>query len=289
MAPPPAVIIVRTATAASNSGSGRAPAEVTRHCLTRSDPPHRLFRLCPTSGTIAGGGYLLEPQTGTPLFFPNWSFSVHQHLVTGFLQKWCDPVPNKMATPEQEADQRKALQDRLSALENIKPQSLVRGEEIGRELNFEAGVPFFQRTLDLFRSLANSDLNNVPYEVLNQLTSVAQQALDAFQRIQKFSIQQNPQSPAAIRDQLIGQIRDQWYQYYSAVAPVVAYSTRRGTDFTALEREARGSAALLKQLEGESRTERDKILVDMQGALEKVRQTAAEAGLAQHAIHVKPA
>ena len=192
-----------------------------------------------------------------------------------------------MATFEQEQTKLLELNKILEELNSIEPESLVRAEALGKDLSFEAGVPVFRRTLNLFRDLSASNLDNVPFETLSQLQTQANQSLALFQQIKSFSIQQNPQNPVQARDSLIQQLRDLWQSDYSVVTPHIAYAIRRGTDFDALEREARGTLALQKQLAGEFKTEKDKILGEMQGALDRVRQAAAEAGVAQHAIHFK--
>lgn len=192
-----------------------------------------------------------------------------------------------MATFEQEQTKRTELNTTLEALNAIKPDALVRAEVLGQDLSFEAGLPVFRRTLTLFRDLSESNLDNVPYETLNQLQGQASQVLGLFQQITSFSVQQHPQNPVQARDTLIQQLRDRWQSDYSVVTPHIAYAIRRGTDFSALEREARGTVALQKQLAGDLKTEKDKILNEMQSALERVRQAAAEAGVAQHAIHFK--
>jgi hypothetical protein len=192
-----------------------------------------------------------------------------------------------MATIEEEQAKLKELNAALEALNKIEPESLVRAEVLGKDLSFEAGLPVFRRTLGLFRDLSESNLDNVPFETLNQLHIQASQALALFQQIKTFSIQQNPTNPVQARDSLIQQLRDRWHTDYSVVTPHIAYAIRRGTDFDVLEREARGTLALQKQLAGEFKTEKDRILAEMQSALDRVRQAAAEAGVAQHAIHFK--
>ncbi len=192
-----------------------------------------------------------------------------------------------MATLEQEVQERQALKSVLDQLNAIEPDSLVRTEVLGKELSFEAGLPVFRRTLALFHDLSECNLDGAPYETLSQMTSQAKQALTSFQQIRNFSIQQNPSNPAAARDSLINQLRDQWNSCYTAITPHISYAVRHGTDFAALEREARGSLSLLKEFAATQRTEADKMLAEMKGALEKVRQAAAEAGVAQHAVHFK--
>jgi len=192
-----------------------------------------------------------------------------------------------MATIEQEQEQLRELRKVLDDLKAIDPESLVRTNELGKDLNFEAGLPVFSRTLGLFRDLSECNLDSVPYETLTELHSLAGQVLTYFQQIQNFSVAQHPQNPVDARDSLINQLRDQWHRYYTSVTPHISYAIRRGTDFDTLEREARGTLALLKRLATESSTEKNKVFEEMQDALERVRQAAAEAGVAQHAIHFK--
>lgn len=192
-----------------------------------------------------------------------------------------------MATVEQEQQEHKKLVEVLGALKAINPESLVRSDVLGKDLSFETGLPVFRRTLGLFHDLSECNLENFPYETLNQLWAQANDALTLFQQIQNFSIQQHPQNPVQARDSMITTLRDRWNQYYTAITPHISYAVRRGTDFDSLEREARGTLVLQKQLATDFRAEKDKILTEMQGALERVRQAASEAGVAQHAIHFK--
>jgi hypothetical protein len=181
---------------------------------------------------------------------------------------------------------RKNLTEILGALKAIEPESLARTEVLGQDLSFKEGIPVFRRTISLFAELAECNLDNVPAERLGQLHSLAQQALHGFQEIQKFSVA-NASNPAATRNQLIAQVRDQWHAYYSHVTPEIAYSKGRGTDYSQLEREARGALSQMKDQLAEIRTEKDKGVAEIQGALEQVRRAAAEAGVAQHAIHFR--
>lgn len=74
-----------------------------------------------------------------------------------------------MATIEQEQNEKNSLLSLLSDLEKIRSQDIVQADELGRELSFEIGLSVFERVLKLFHSLYTSNLDNVPYAVLNQL------------------------------------------------------------------------------------------------------------------------
>lgn len=191
-----------------------------------------------------------------------------------------------MPTLKEEETARKQLVEMLNALNTIDPNSLARTEVLGQELSFKDGVPIFSRTLDLFKDLAACNLANVPKERLDQIQSLAKQALDGFQAIQSFSVS-GVSNPAATRDSLIAQIRDQWNGYYVHITPEIAYSKGQSTDYGQLEREARGALSQMQAQLAEIKTEKEKGVVEIQGALEQVRRAAAEAGVAQHAIHFR--
>lgn len=70
-----------------------------------------------------------------------------------------------MATAEQEQEARRQLDTALTELAGLTPESLTR-EDMGRELNFKAGLPFFERTLKLFRDLKNASLDGASYTAL---------------------------------------------------------------------------------------------------------------------------
>lgn len=59
-----------------------------------------------------------------------------------------------MATPEDEKNERQRLDQGVAKLVETAPESLVRREELGASLSFESGVPYFAKTLKLFRDLA---------------------------------------------------------------------------------------------------------------------------------------
>jgi hypothetical protein len=190
-----------------------------------------------------------------------------------------------MPTLEQEVQARKKLKDLLDGLNSIDPDSLARTDILGQALSFQSGVPIFRRTLALFRELSECNLDETSFSRLNQLADISQSVWNQFQAIKSFSVEQNPANPTGRRDQLLNELRDAWDNYYAVVTPQIAYSKGRATDYSALEREARGTLSLMKDLTTSLTTEKDKGIAEIQGALERVRRAAAEAGVAQHAIH----
>lgn len=186
----------------------------------------------------------------------------------------------------QEKQARENLQSSLDKLAAITPESLVRTSELGTALDFSDGVDVFRRTLSLFESLRESNLDNMPLNVLNQLTQFATQATQTFKQIHEFD-PSGQNNPAGIRDSLIKQVADQYQGFFQHISPIIAYSVRKGTDFDRLERDARTALEEIRRLQTEITKQRTEIVSQAQAALEQVQRAAAQVGVAQHAVHFK--
>lgn len=185
---------------------------------------------------------------------------------------------------EQEKVARQGLETSLQALKAATPESLVRTEQLGTALDFSQGIEVFARTLGLFRSLHESSLDNVPHDTLIRLTQFANEAANTFKQIQTFD-PLGQSNPAAVRDSLIQQVATQYQSWFPQIAPVIAYSIRRGTDFERLERDARSAVEELNRIKRDMDVKAASIVSEAQATLEQVRRAAAEVGVAQHAVH----
>lgn len=186
---------------------------------------------------------------------------------------------------EQEKAARNKLEQELAKLAEITPASLVRTEELGRQLDFSKGTVVFERVLGLFKSLKEANLDNVSHQTLTNLASQAEDANGRFRQIKDFNANQG--NPAGTRDSLIQSLGDHYHHYFENISPIVAYAVRRGTDFERLETEARQSVTALQSFRLEQEQKATVMLADIQSTLDKVRRAAAEVGVAQHSIHFK--
>jgi hypothetical protein len=191
-----------------------------------------------------------------------------------------------MPTIEQEQQERDKLNATLNELYQLKAQDLVREETLGRDLSFSAGVPYFERLLKLYRDVHDNSLDGLSHGALSQLRTHAEQASTLFKQVVAFEVMKQP-NPVQMRDNLIGQIRDAYEAHFNVVEPHIAYAIRKGTDFDALERQARESLDEVRRVGGEMKTQSDQVLTDAKSILQSIRQMAAEAGVAQHATSFK--
>jgi len=190
-----------------------------------------------------------------------------------------------MATAEQETQLRGQLEEALSKLSGIRPEDLVRREELGAALSFEGGVQYFDRILKLYRDLRTCTLDGVPYQALVNLVRVANDTIKQVEEVQQFSLQKYPQNALGTRDALIERVRDSYDPVYQTVTPHIAYAIRKGTDFEALENEARETLQSIRAARDEQLRVQKALEAEAQQIVESIRRAAAEAGVAQHAIH----
>lgn len=187
---------------------------------------------------------------------------------------------------EQQRTALQELQTILQTLTAISPESLVRTDQLGTSLDFRGGVDVFERTLSLYRSLRDSNLDNVPHNVLNNLKQSSNQTLGTLQRIQAFD-PSGQNNPASVRDQLVQEVANQYDSHFPHISPIIAYSVRKGTDFDRLEREARATLEEIGRLRSEVEKRSATLAAEAETTLEQVRRAAAEVGVAQHSIHFR--
>lgn len=184
---------------------------------------------------------------------------------------------------EQEEKALQELKESLNKLTQIKAEDLGRSRELGIKINFEEGIPLFERTLKLFRDLAECNFDNVPVGILDSLKQSADQALGMFDQIRNFS--HEVPNPRQARDQIVKNIEEHYPKHFSKVYPIIAYSTRKGTDFAKLEREGREKVELLTKTVNDVETLKKQTEDETEAILRRVRKAAAEAGVSQHAVH----
>jgi hypothetical protein len=192
-----------------------------------------------------------------------------------------------MATLEVENAARSELSIILEELASFKVDELGRAKELGPDINFDSGIAYFSRTLKMFDSIRETDLQDLSHQKIIELTNTARPALEHFRQVKRFSLLSNPSNPIAVRDQLINQIRDYYDNVFLHVAPLVAFAVRSRTDFERVEREA---VEKLKHID-EISADHEKVMAasrnEASQILDEVRRMAAESGVSQHSIHFK--
>lgn len=196
----------------------------------------------------------------------------------------------------------------MDAIVERNPALLVQKERLGAELSFESILDVLVDIVSSVSKLKATNLEAIPYPVLNQLMQAFQQLNQGLGQVSNFS----PTAPNAlqVRDSIITNLENTWGGVYVSVRVVLDSS--RGED--ALKSEIgelasqsrmtleKSSEALLT-LESKKREVDEKLAAFMEeqstafekkgaerlslvnSALEEVRRAAAEAGVSQTSTH----
>ena len=109
-----------------------------------------------------------------------------------------------------ERTERSRLKTTLRKLHSLKPGDLVREDLRQRGLSFHSGLPYFERTLGMFRArLWRGNPARVPSAYLKIMADHAEQSLAQFEAILRFS-GEGLANPQEVRSHLIGEVRDNY-------------------------------------------------------------------------------
>lgn len=115
---------------------------------------------------------------------------------------------------------RERLKTSLDKLAKLKATDLIREDALGPHLSFRAGIPFFERTLTLYRQLANTNLSRVPSAYLDIAANHAEESLHQFEQIEAFT-PEGMDRPEQVRNLLINELRDAHANIYEDLSVIL--------------------------------------------------------------------
>ncbi len=121
-----------------------------------------------------------------------------------------------------ERSDRARLKASLKKLERLKPAVLAREDLQPRNLSFRSGLPYFERTLGLFRGLGKGKLAKVPLAYLSIVADHAERALAQFEEIMRFTGEGLPNA-VEVRNHLIAEVRDYYRELHDDVSVIVTH------------------------------------------------------------------
>jgi hypothetical protein len=127
-------------------------------------------------------------------------------------------VEAALSTEQEIRDRLKASLDQLVKL---KSTQLIREDVVGPQLSFRVGIPFFERTLALYRQLATTELSRVPSAYLEIAANHAEESLSQFQQIEAFD-PHGMDRPDQVRNLLVNEVRDAHAAIYEDLSVILA-------------------------------------------------------------------
>src|SRR5260370_6526711 len=137
-----------------------------------------------------------------------------------------------------ERQTRERLDAYLAELNRIRPATLLREDILGRALDLRTGLPYFERTLELYHRLSRCDLDLVSLARLENITDDAETTVDQFRKILSFT-GEDVENPGDARDLLIKDVRDSFERISTNVGIVLSVESPLGSN-ARLELRARG-------------------------------------------------
>ena len=124
-----------------------------------------------------------------------------------------------------ERTERSRLKTSFKKLHALKPSDLVREDLRQRDLSFHSGLPYFERTLGMFRArLWRGNPARVPSAYLKIMADHAEQSLAQFEAILRFS-GEGLANPQEVRNRLIGEVRDNYRKLHDDLSVLTTRPT----------------------------------------------------------------
>lgn len=191
-----------------------------------------------------------------------------------------------MSTIKQQQEELERLQKLLGNFLSESPDTFVR-KDLGDELNFQEGLPYFKRTFDLINDLNRYSLEDVPYVQLKKIADHINKTYENLTHILEFSVQSYPQNTTVTRNQFLDNIRDGYDQLSNVITPTISYLATKQTNFDELKQSALENLEDIKQLKSEFQQEKEAIANESNSLLASIQDVAAQQGVTQHAFYFK--
>lgn len=177
------------------------------------------------------------------------------------------------------------FRENIQKILELNAKDLIRREQLGEELSFADAESDFEQAINLFKSLSEIDISLLPNDRLNRLNTSMATFLDSINSIKTFSAKQGPTE----RTNRINNIKNNYNDWFNTISPVIAFCTKAGTDFDAIQRKAREAYENLTIVLEAASKEREQGKAEIEATLAAVKKAAAEVGVTQHTTNFKDA
>lgn len=179
-----------------------------------------------------------------------------------------------------------AIYDKLRAIVEFDPQSIVRKEELGL-LNLEGAVAPLTRCQKLFRDLAMADLSPLPPNARQAVQESCEEFSRLLTGLQRFSVDETGDNPATRRGNMVEKLRLAYGKHFDKLHMYIAFCATSNENLRRLEREA-AESSISAQKQASSMILKLQDETDSARAItEELRGMAKEAGVSQHAGYFK--
>jgi len=188
----------------------------------------------------------------------------------------------------EETDQLLDIKAAIDRIVHYPVEHMHRESELGKSYSFRTAIEPTRSVIAIFERLPQATLHELPIAELNLIENQATNFYSLLKTIEDFD-STAPENTPQKRDEIVGKIAGHHQKIFSQLMPVISYLTVRGTDFSALETDAR---VAVQKAKDEARTAKESVeasAAQAEAALKTIQDTAAEMGVSQEAQRFKQA
>ncbi|QDU53956.1 hypothetical protein [Aeoliella mucimassa] len=187
-----------------------------------------------------------------------------------------------MAEPATREEKILDAESSLKELAEIDANRLARTEDLSKSINFAESVPAFDEMLHICKELAGRDLKRLTSQQADRIRNACKTLQSLVDKVQTFDLNQD--KPLDACNQIIQEIDTAYDSVAENLLLPLAFTATQATDFTKIEREAKGFHATMKSQSEDMQKSLNKVKHEAAQALEAVKEQAAEAGVSTSAV-----
>jgi hypothetical protein len=147
------------------------------------------------------------------------------------LRQTLEVRPHVRTKRRQILDTHERLRAGLAELNQIRPAALLSYERLGQSLRFRAGLPYLDRTFEIFHRLYRRDLTGIPLDLLRSITDDACATLDKVRGMTALADEQAENFDEALEG-LINEVKGSYDRISANVARAISQRQERSPDLT---------------------------------------------------------
>jgi hypothetical protein len=169
----------------------------------------------------------------------------------------------------------------LEQVQQIDAREVGRAETLGSVFELTGAVPYLSKTIDLFREIPPSALQEFGEPQRNLIKDYADATIRVYGRLMGFD--PSTGNPAEQRHILLTEASQNFDNVFSHLFPMIAYLNSRKLEASEATRAAEEVLAELKRIASEGASSAKSLEGEAKRVLDEVRKTAAESGVSQQA------
>lgn len=187
-----------------------------------------------------------------------------------------------MATIEQHEELIEQINQKLNQILSYQIEQLTREGELGNQLSFKEIETMFIKVIDLFKKVKETNIFEVPYNILTQFSAQLDNAISYFDQCINFNANQG--NPVQVRNQIINKFRNSYDNYVTHSIPILTIGLLKGIDISLERAKLKGMIEEFEKDKEKTKIESEKKIKELNDILTNAKSAANQVGVSKHSI-----